>query len=143
MHTLTDLIGALNIEVERTKVNNLLTLNNIGVQVALEAKEMIGHDRFIWPRLKDSTIAIKRRLGQGLNFRPESPLFATGQYKEDINFEVVGMEVAVGTDLEYVQYLESGTAKMAARPLFKPALLAAASKFMPRIPNGYLKSFKQ
>jgi hypothetical protein len=142
MHTLADLIGALQKEVALTPIRNIRTLNMIGLQVALEAKEMIGHERFLWPRLKDSTIEIKQRLGQGLNFRPESPLYATGRYRDDINFMVEGPAVAVGTDLEYVQYLENGTAHMAPRPLFKPALLAAAVKFMPNVPDGYLKTFK-
>jgi hypothetical protein len=142
MHTLTDLIGALRSEVDETQIRNTKTLAAIGLSVALEAKEMIGHDRFIWPRLKDSTIAIKRRLGQGMNFNPSSPLFATGDYKADINFKVEGNVVSVGTDLEYVQYVEHGTSKMPPRPLFKPALYAAAVKFMPKIPVGYLKTFK-
>lgn len=142
MHTLTDLIRALEKEVTLTQERNVKTLAAIGLSVTLEAKEMIGHDRYLWPRLKDSTIEIKRRLGQGLNFNPASPLYATGKYKDDINFEVVAPIVAVGTDLEYVQYLEQGTSKMPPRPLFKPALFAAAVKFMPKVRDGYLKTFK-
>lgn len=70
-----------------------------------------------WPELAESTQ--ERRVAAG--YTPNDPLLASGELKESTERERHGLEGVVGTKDPEMLYLEFGTSKMPARPVFGPA----------------------
>jgi len=87
-----------------------------------------------WAPLAPSTVEKKARLGQGLNGNPDSPLYATGAFHDDVSYAVdkKRLNVQIGTTLPYVIYTELGTANMPPRPVFGPAALKVVPRFEQR-----------
>lgn len=81
-------------------------------ELITEALERIGLE---W--IKQVTEIINSRYGK--------PIVDTGRLRASMKYEVdiAKKVVYVGSDVEYVPFVELGTSKMAARPMIKPAVL--------------------
>lgn len=59
----------------------------------------------------------------------EPPHKRHGRLQSSITWQLgedaLGLYADIGTDVEYAEYLEEGTDRMAARPFLRPALIAA------------------
>lgn len=86
-------------------------------------------------QLADATLDRKAKSGEGKGGNPDTPLWATGEYHDTIDYakDVNSLSVEIGSNLDYVKYLELGTADMPPRPVFGPATLRAVPKIMPQI----------
>lgn len=120
------------------------TLEVVGNEVKHEVEHEIGtYQSAIGPfpataPLSDVTIERKQREGLGLGGDPDTPLFATGEFSEDIKIAVkpISLSVEVGTDLERVVFTELGTDRQPPRPIFGPAALRAVPKVLPTVAAG-------
>jgi hypothetical protein len=104
---------------------------------------MIGTKQLFWADLQQSTIERKKRSNWGKGGDPSSPLWATGEYHDSIQFRISGHnKVRIFSELDFVQYLEVGTAKMSPRPVFKPAAKLVLKDFynQNKLTNFYLRS---
>jgi hypothetical protein len=109
------------------------SLQPIGDEVKKEAVDQIGHYQSAigtfpaWEQLADATLDRKQKLGLGLGGNPDTPMFASGAFRDDIesSTDTGALQVRCGTHKEYVINTELGTAKMPPRPVFGPAGLRA------------------
>lgn len=72
-----------------------------------------------WAQLAESTERRKEIMGYPL----DSPLLATGEFRDSITSEVVGLKGVVGTNDERGVWFELGTDKMPPRAVFAPAAI--------------------
>lgn len=115
-------------------------LDLIGSQVKSELETQIGeYQPGIGPfpamaPLSQTTIEIKSRLGLGKN-GPDSPLWATGAFHDDIGYQINrnDLSVEIGTHKDYILYQELGTGKIPPRPIFGPVTMQVMQKLAPQI----------
>jgi hypothetical protein len=116
-------------------------LSQIGQSVQQEAKSEIGtYQSGVGPYpptapLAEATIERKAKEGYGMHGDPDTPLYATGAFQEDINYKVdeANLSVDIGTNQDYIVYTELGTGKMPPRPIFGTSALRAVPKTLPLI----------
>jgi HK97 gp10 family phage protein len=77
-----------------------------------------------WAELADSTEAEKERLG----FPSGAPLERTGEMRDSIEREIVGLEGVVGSKDDIAEYQEFGTDRIPPRPFIGPAAFANKDK---------------
>lgn len=109
------------------------------------AFDMIGHDQpGLWDKLKDSTIRIKRNNNWGLRGNPASPLYATGEFRKSIWFRTdpAASSVTIGSDVPYVVFTEYGTARMPARPVFRPAAERSGPEILAKVGQALHKALE-
>lgn len=70
-----------------------------------------------WAQLAESTERQKEIMGYPL----DSPLLATGEFRDSIVKEAVGLKGVVASDDELAMWHEMGTDRMPPRPVFGPA----------------------
>lgn len=145
MNKLSDLITNIKTEIQRVPVQNAAALTILGFEIKEKAQSMIGTHQVFWKDLADSTIATKRRKHWGKGGDASSPLWATGAYHDSIQYQLKGRnKVQIFSDEPYVEYLEWGTAKMPARPVFLPATKLVLRDFLGKgkLQGFYLKSLR-
>jgi|SRR5581483_5028307 len=71
-----------------------------------------------WAELAESTKEDRERQG----YTPNDPLLRSGELRDSVSHEASTLEVVIGTPREEMIYLEFGTSKMPARPVFGPAV---------------------
>lgn len=116
-------------------------LDEIGAAVKAEVQKEIGEYQSAigqYPAtapLSPVTIEIKTRDGLGKNGNPDTPLWASGEFHDDVRFQsdVGSLSVEIGTDKEYIKFTELGTADMPPRPVFGPAALRVMPQFLPAL----------
>lgn len=105
------------------------SLPSIGQRVKREAAQSIGEYQDpigtfpAWAPLADSTLRKKELMGWGKDGDADTPLYATGQYQQSINYNVDegAMTVEIGTNEKQAMALELGTDHIPPRPVFGPA----------------------
>lgn len=115
-------------------VNTVVSLN-VGLHAAANvieksAKEKIGHYQGEsgpfpeWAPLADATEDEKARLGYPLG----APLERTGELRDSIEHEVVGLEAVVGSKDPVAEWQEFGTDRIPPRPFIGPAAFESKDK---------------
>lgn len=137
-HTLADLVKDLAADIRDIDSSNRIVMTLIGSETVEQARQLIGHSQNMWAPLADSTIQIKTKLGLGLNGDPSSPLYSSGEFYDDISFELMPRGVMIGTNKDYIKYTEYGTSKMPPRPVFPMALYKTWLEVSNQIPFFYL-----
>lgn len=131
----------------------IAALHQIGAAVRALVMAHLGHYQPnvgaypAWAPLAPATIERKTRLGHGLGGNPDTPLYATGRFHDEVEYVVdarggaPGLQfmnnartaVHIGTNLDYVRFLEYGTQNMPPRPVFGPAALMVVPHFLPQL----------
>lgn len=93
-----------------------------GKALAHLAYELVGTEHEGWAALADSTVARKQARGLTGRVSATDPLYATGEYRISISYRVEGGAVLVGSGDPIAPFLEFGTSRMPARPVFGPTL---------------------
>lgn len=114
------------------------TLEQVGAAVAQEATRSVGYYQSgiggfpAWAPLAASTLEKKARKGWGLGGNPNSPLYATGKFRQSIGYRVnkQHLMVTIGSNARSVIFTELGTSKMPARPVFVPAALRTLPRYV-------------
>lgn len=113
-----------------------MTLHQIGSCTRDNARNSLGVYQSgiagfpAWGPLQPSTLAKKAQMGWGRNGDPDTPLFATGELEQAIEYAVTGPStVEVGTNNQKAAYLEIGRVNMAPRPIFGPAAFRTLPHF--------------
>lgn len=122
------------------KIGLAPALDEIGRQVQGEVKREIGnYQPAIGPfpataPLSQATLDSKAKKGQGAG-HPDTPLYATGQFAADINYEsdLNTLSVTIGTNTEYIKYTELGSGSMPPRPVFGPSCLRVMPHMLPML----------
>jgi len=70
-----------------------------------------------WAPLAESTERQKERMGYPL----DAPLLASGDFRDSIKSQTIGLKAVIGSDDPVGVYHELGTDKMPPRPVFGPA----------------------
>lgn len=117
------------------------TLDTIGEGVKKECQKEIGeYQPGIGPYpatapLSPVTLERKARKGHGKGGNPDTPLYATGEYQESIQYmkDTGKLSVEIGTNVPYVKFHEVGTSEMPPRPIFGPATMRAIPPLLPVI----------
>lgn len=123
------------------KRNLLPILDLIGNSVKAEVEKEIGeYQGAIGPYpatapLAEATLERKSKAALGKGGLANSPLWATGKFHDSIETakNVTGLEVEIGTNVDYVINQELGTSKIPPRPVFGPATLRVLPKLLPTI----------
>ena len=92
--------------------------------VQKKAKAAIGRDHEMWPPLAESTIADKQHHG----FPTPRPLLRTGGLRDSIQYQVHGLEGAVGSDLDIAGYQELGTSRIPPRSFLVSSAISSEDK---------------
>ena len=145
MIKLSDFVKKIQNEINEIPIHNEAVLTVLGFEVSEKVKSMIGEKQAFWADLKESTIERKKRMNWGKGGNPDSPLWATGEYHDSVSYQMSGRDkVQIFSTLDYVKYLEMGTAKMPPRPVFKPAAKLVLKSFLGsnRIQNFYFKGLR-
>jgi phage gpG-like protein len=101
-------------------------LKEVAHGIEKAAKEEIGHYQPAvgpfpaWAELADSTKADRMRQG----FSENDPLLRTGELRDSISSEVVGLEAVVGSDSDVMVWQELGTKTIPPRPVLGPAAIS-------------------
>jgi hypothetical protein len=145
MIKLSEFVKKFQNEINMIPVHNEAVLTVLGFEVSEKVQSMIGEKQIFWADLKESTIERKQRKGWGKGGNPDSPLWATGEYHDSIQFSLSGRDkVQIFSTLDFVKYLEMGTSKMPPRPVFKPAAKLVLKSFLGsnRIQSFYFKGLR-
>jgi hypothetical protein len=140
-----DFVKKFQNEVNMIPVHNEAVLTVLGFEVSEKVKSMIGTKQVFWADLKESTIERKKRKGWGKDGDASSPLWETGEYHDSIQYQLSGKnKVQVFSTLDFVKYLEMGTATMDPRPVFKPAAKLVLKSFLGsnKIQSFYFKGLR-
>lgn len=70
-----------------------------------------------WAPLAESTKEDRVRLG----YTPDDPLLRSGELRDSISHQVLGLEAAIGSTSDIMVYQEFGTATIPPRPVLGPA----------------------
>lgn len=89
-----------------------------------KAKAAIGKEHELWAPLAASTIADKQAHG----FATPKPLLRTGELRGSIEYTVVGLEGAVGSDDPVAVYHELGTSRMPQRSFLVSSAISSEEK---------------
>lgn len=92
--------------------------------VQKKAKAAIGKDHEMWAPLAPSTIADKQHHG----FPTPKPLLRTGELRDSIQYQVHGLEGAVGSDSPIAVYQELGTSRIPPRSFLVSSAIASEDK---------------
>jgi phage gpG-like protein len=124
---------ARSFELAAAEANTLLgvAVETLMEAVAVEAKELIGHESPKWPALAEATIAEKQRLGFTGQVSATDPLLRTGDLRESIKVEVevspYGATGVVGSESLIALWQELGTANakhaIPPRPFLSTAMM--------------------
>jgi hypothetical protein len=112
-------------------------LEMIGCAVEEAIKNDIGHyqpgiGQFpAWVSLSQATLDYKAKMGWGKGGNPDTPLWATGAFHDDVSHAIRGLTVTVGTNKDYIKYTELGTSRQPPRPVFGPATLRVVPHVLP------------
>lgn len=93
--------------------------------VKKEAESYIGNEQDDWDRLKDTTIALKQKLGLS-----GGPLHRTGVMKSSFSIRLRPYESIVESYNRALFYHETGTMYMPKRPVLSRAVLRNKNKIM-------------
>lgn len=123
----------------RRQVNRLL--DETGRETVKQVHDMVGHYQPAignfpaWAPLAQATLDTKSRYGLGKGGSPNTPLYATGAFDNDISFQTFPTKgvVAVGTHDSKMVNHEFGTAKIPPRPIFGPAAHLVIPRMIPKI----------
>lgn len=91
-----------------------------------------------WAVLADATQSGRTRLG----YTPNDPLLRSGELRDSIESEVVGLAAIVGTKSEIGFWQEMGTSKMPPRPFIGPAYVRKLDSLHEAITVAIYHSFK-
>jgi hypothetical protein len=89
-----------------------------------QAKSAIGREHEEWPALAPATIADKAHHG----FPVPKPLLRTGELRDSIQYQVHGLEGAVGSDLDIAVYQELGTSRIPPRSFLVSSAIASEDR---------------
>jgi HK97 gp10 family phage protein len=92
--------------------------------VQKKAKAAIGREHEEWAPLAESTLTEKAKAGYPV---PKS-LLRTGELRDSIQYQVNGLEGAVGSDLDRALWLETGTSRMPPRSFLRSAAISSEDK---------------
>jgi hypothetical protein len=92
--------------------------------VQKKAKAAIGRNHEEWAPLAPSTIADKAQHG----FPTPKPLLRTGELRDSIQYQVHGLEGAVGSDLDIAVYQELGTSRIPPRSFLVSSAISSQDK---------------
>jgi hypothetical protein len=92
--------------------------------VQAKAKSAIGKNHELWAPLAASTIADKQKHG----FPTPKPLLRTGELRDSIQYQVHGLEGAVGSDLDIAVYQELGTSRIPPRSFLVSSAISSEDK---------------
>lgn len=90
-----------------------------------------------WAPLAESTKADRVRLG----YSEDEPLLRTGELRDSIESEVVGLAAIVGTKSEIGLWQEVGTDRIPPRPFIGPAYVRITDSLMEAIGQTISRSF--
>lgn len=102
-----------------------LRLLEVAEFVKKEAESYIGNPQDDWDKLKDTTIALKQRLGFA-----EGPLYRTGVMKSSFSIRLRPYESIVESYNRALFYHETGTMYMSKRPVLSRAVIRNKGKIM-------------
>lgn len=91
-----------------------------------------------WDTLADSTMASRSSAGYSEN----EPLLRSGELRDSIQSEVVGLAAIVGTKSDIGLYQEVGTSNIPPRPFIGPAYVRKIDKLMDTVGSCMMKGFK-
>lgn len=91
-----------------------------------------------WAPLAESTKADRIRQG----YSEDEPLFRSGELKDSIESEIVGLAAIVGTKSEIGLWQEVGTASIPPRPFIGPAYVRKIDPFVESIGLTISQGFK-
>lgn len=91
-----------------------------------------------WAPLAESTKADRVRQG----YSEDEPLLRSGEFRDSIGSEVVGLAAIVGTKSEIGLWQEVGTAHIPPRPFIGPAYIRKIDSLMEAIGMAFSKGFK-
>jgi len=91
-----------------------------------------------WAPLAESTKADRIRMG----YSEDEPLMRSGELRESIQSEVVGLAAIVGTKSEIGPWLEVGTERIPPRPFIGPAYVRKIDPLMESIGRAIARGFK-
>lgn len=120
------------------------TFNAIVKEIEETAKEEIGvyqpaYGPFdAWSPLAESTKADRVRLG----YSEDDPLLRSGELRDSIESEIVGLTAIVGTKSEIGLWQEVGTDRIPPRPFIGPAYVRKIDPLMESIGRAISGSFK-
>jgi hypothetical protein len=141
-HSLTDLAHHLAHQAIHDYKHGLEHgLHEIGEAVEEHARLKIGSYQPgigpypAWAPLTDATLERKTNEGFGKGGNPDTPLYASGEFEQDIGHTVDehGLRVMVGTNKDYVIYSELGSAHEPPRPVLAPTALEVLPHYVERI----------
>jgi hypothetical protein len=92
--------------------------------VQKKAKAAIGKNHEMWPPLAEATIADKQKHG----FPTPKPLLRTGELRDSIQYQVHGLEGAVGSDLDKAVWQELGTSRIPPRSFLVSSAIASEDR---------------
>ncbi len=138
--SLADFAGALMRARERMEGAEKAALRFGAEVVADEAKSLIGTQYAGWAALADSTIKQKQARGQTGRVSATDPLFATGELRATIAYQVEGYTAIVGTPDKVGVYQEFGTSRMPPRPFLAPAAHRSAHGVVNAIGDAITKT---
>lgn len=123
------------------KQNLAPTLHMIGDAVKAEVENEIGeYQSGVGPypdtaQLADSTLETKRTKNLGKSGDPDTPLWATGAFHDDIQYQpnMGDLSVEIGTNQKEAVFTELGTGMQPPRPVFGPSVLRAVPALLPQI----------
>jgi hypothetical protein len=89
-----------------------------------KAKAAIGKEHEMWAPLAPSTIADKAHHG----YPTPKPLLRSGELRDSIQYQVHGLEGAVGSDLDRALWLEMGTSRIPPRSFLVSSAISSEDK---------------
>jgi phage gpG-like protein len=144
-HTLAEFARDLAMDAAAVNIQNEVVLTLIGSETADAVRQLIrdggaGQHGFgiQWPALKQTTIDWKAQHSGGYLGNAASILYDSGDFYNDVSFEVNARSVMIGTNQEYIQYTEYGTSHMEPRPVFPTALLNTLPMILSQLGSFYL-----
>ncbi len=93
-----------------------------GKALAHLAYALVGTEYERWASLAESTVARKEARGQTGRVSATDPLYATGEYRISISYQIEGGALLVGSTDPIAPFLEFGTSRMPERPVFGPMM---------------------
>lgn len=133
----TDAVNATGLEI-RGDVIKRLSQKGTGTMYFRIYDEESGFTNIFAGDSEGYVASIKGKLNLSPTHRASAdghaPAVDTGRLKNSVTFTQTGpMSVSVGSKVKYAAWLEFGTIKMAPRPAWGPASLAAQPKFRKRL----------
>lgn len=87
---------------------------------AMMEKKQANMKKILPEALKDATLFLHSKVKESIARGTNAPVAVdTGRFLNSVDFDVIGNESRVFTDIEYAKFIEYGTSKMGSRPHFR------------------------